>query len=113
MVCRQCKKDKDESEFYVIKSRPYRKKDGTTITYSNPTLDCKECKSFGKDKYYEVYILPFEWYVGMTNNIDRRMWQHKNAGKNISRHFVIFRSRRRKIAHLAETLLHTLGFNGF
>lgn len=82
---------------------------------------CKPCKStsdrFGNlkkstGKYY-VYCLPKEWYVGMTRSPEKRMREHKSKGKDVSRHIILISTKSKKLAHVVETLLHILGFDGF
>ena len=49
---------------------------------ANPRVDCKE-KSMARDHRYFVYVLT-NWndkvmYVGMTNDLVRRLWEHKTG----------------------------------
>jgi predicted GIY-YIG superfamily endonuclease len=63
--------------------------------------------------YYIVYYLPKERYIGMTRNFNKRIQKHKASGKDVSYSFIVFKTKRMKLAHLIETMFHMLGFNGF
>lgn len=107
--CSKCKKMKPESAFHKDRSR-------------NAGLQryCKSCKKQadvnGKKEfegYFLLYYLPKERYVGMTKNFTKRKKRHKEKGKNVKYAFILLKTKKMKLAHLAETLLHMLGFNGF
>ena len=66
-----------------------------------------------KDPYYTVYYLPEHHYVGMTNYLKRRMKEHKQKGKIIEGYEVVGRYNTAIQAHLYETMLHAMGYEGF
>ena len=66
-----------------------------------------------RTKGFAVYYLPEEHYVGMTNNIKRRLRHHEYKGKIIEGFEVICYFDRQVDAHLYETWLHTMGYHGF
>ena len=108
--CSRCGEDKAFSEFHKDKSR----KKGVQRY-------CKPCKSVS-DRYgsaknpvhkYYVYCLPKEMYVGMTRSPEKRMREHRNNGKNTDKRIILVSTKSKKLAHVVETLLHILGFDGF
>jgi hypothetical protein len=62
---------------------------------------------------YAIYILPDEHYIGMTKNVYNRIIKHKHKGKNVDGWKVITCFKDPMEAHLYETKLHMMGFNGF
>ncbi len=64
-------------------------------------------------KYHHVYYLPEEHYIGMTNNIKRRMRMHTVKGK-FTEGFEIIASFERSVdAHYLETMFQMRGYNGY
>lgn len=109
--CAKCNIEKPLSEFHNFK----RAKDGKQ-SY------CKKCKSElsreGHDpKYigkYVVYYIPSDKYVGMTYNINKRISQHKSQhNRDVSNYRILLSTRSKWVAHMTETFLHMVGFNGF
>lgn len=111
MICRNCKKDLPKSKFYQIRNERYSKKLDEVKVYINYSKDCKECYS-SKDGKYKVYLIPSEMYVGITVNIKRRMSTHKRSGKDVSKFYVLFKTKSIKRATFIESFLHLIGFNG-
>lgn len=109
--CSKCKADKPYSEFHKDKNR-----------VNGVSRYCKPCKrDYDKhggnpklwDKYI-VYYLPNHRYIGMTMNIKRRINQHvTKEGRNVDGYKILITTKSKRIAHLAETFLHIIGFNGF
>lgn len=66
-----------------------------------------------KDGYFYVYYLPEEHYVGMTNSLHNRMRYHDFSGKIVDNYEILARFKRQVDAHLFETKLHALDYNGF
>ena len=66
-----------------------------------------------KIKGYAVYYIPNEKYIGMSKDVYGRMRKHKHLGKDIEGYKVLCTFKNPKIAHLIETLLHLIGYNGF
>lgn len=62
---------------------------------------------------YAVYVLPEEHYVGMTKNVYNRICKHKHKGKNVDGWKVLTCFEDPVEAHIYETQLHWMGFNGF
>ena len=109
--CSKCKIEKPFSDFHKDTTR----KNGRSRY-------CKPCKKdydkHGNDpklwNKYIVYYLPKHRYVGMTMNIKRRINQHTtNENRDVEGYRVILSTKSKRIAHLAETFLHIIGFNGF
>lgn len=108
-VCSKCKVVKPVSEFHIDRGRA-----------SGLQRYCKACKKavdvHGKKEfsgYFILYYLPKERYIGMTKNFTKRKARHKENGKNIKYAFIVLKTKKMKLAHLVETILHMLGFNGF
>ena len=60
-----------------------------------------------------VYYIPEEHYVGMTQNVEKRMKNHQKRGKYIDNYEVLGCFERRVDAHLFETMFHVRGYHGF
>jgi hypothetical protein len=104
--CSKCKKDKPRSSFHVDRSRPSR--------LQRYCKECKKRKNEGKVKgQFIIYYLPKERYVGMTKNYSRRIASHRKIGRNTKYAFIILKTKKVRLAHLVETFLHIIGFNGF
>ena len=75
----------------------------------------KECQQRRRDKYpgYTVYYIPEEHYVGISNNPINRMSKHKHLGKIIDGWEVLYSFENPILAHLMETRLHLMGYNGY
>jgi predicted GIY-YIG superfamily endonuclease len=66
-----------------------------------------------KDGYYTVYLLPREWYVGMTGNIKERLITHKNSlGKNTSHWTELAEVYTKEEALEIEAHYHSIGYKG-
>ena len=65
------------------------------------------------DGYFYVYYLPEEHYVGMTNCVHKRIKHHSFSGKIVDNYEILARFNRQVDAHLFETRLHALDYNGF
>jgi hypothetical protein len=65
------------------------------------------------DGYFYVYYLPEEHYVGMTNQVNRRIRYHNSNGKITDNYEILARFKRQVDAHLFETRLHAMDYNGF
>ena len=68
------------------------------------------------DGYYYVYYLPEEHYVGLTNNIRRRMMDHRRLrnGQKFTNDYEILGKFESNIdAHWFEIQFHQRGYNGF
>jgi hypothetical protein len=90
--------------------REYRKKN-----YDPKKEAERQLKKYLKewDGYFYVYYLPEEHYVGMTNRVDRRIKYHDYSGKIVDNYEILARFKRQVDAHLFETRLHTMDYNGF
>lgn len=111
MICRNCKKDLPKSKFYKITNSAYSKKEDRVKFYINYSKDCRECTS-SKDGKYKVYLIPSDMYVGITSNIKRRKANHKRTGKDVSKFYILFKTKSIKLATFVESLLHLVGFKG-
>tara|TARA_R110002167_G_scaffold117955_3_gene294209 strand:+ start:3347 stop:3694 length:348 start_codon:yes stop_codon:yes gene_type:complete len=106
--CSTCKQTKPLTEYH-------RKGDGRVKM-------CKKCrkdrghhksKRF-KDGHYSVYYLPEHHYVGMTNSVRLRMIEHRSKNNRLTDNYEVIAVFKEAVeAHLFETRLHALGYNGF
>ena len=62
---------------------------------------------------YFVYYLPEEHYIGMTNYLKRRMYQHRKKGKCTEGMEIVACFERSVDAHWFETMLHQRGYLGY
>lgn len=107
-TCSVCKIPKNESNFSILKNGYYKSQ-------------CKECRNkraieiraSRKDGYYYLYYLPEEHYVGITNFVKQRIAKHKHLGKVVDNYEIICKFKFAVQAHLYETYLHCMGYNGF
>ena len=90
--------------------REYRKKN-----YDKNKESKRQHKKYLKkcDGYFYVYYLPEEHYIGMTNNVSRRIRYHNSHGKIVHNYEILARFKRQVDAHLFETILHAMDYNGF
>lgn len=114
--CYKCKRTKKKSLFHKDNSRS-----------SGVASYCKACKKKSDSKragnygdkddkgnyIYTVYYLPEEHYVGMTKDIGKRIKDHKKLGKITEGYEIIGQYSDPKMAHLVETRMHLMGYNGF
>lgn len=69
--------------------------------------------SYKPDGYYTIYLLPTEWYVGVTGNIKQRLLYHKSINKRDISHWVILAEVDTKPEALGiEKHYHDRGYNG-
>jgi len=109
--CSKCKIEKTFDQFHNDAKRP-----------NGNSRYCKTCKA-DYDKYgsnpkhrnkYIVYYLPKHNYIGMTINIRRRINQHVTKhNRNVTGYKILIATKSKSLAHLLETFLHIIGFNGF
>lgn len=65
-----------------------------------------------KDGYYSVYYIPEEHYIGVSNQVKKRMWNHSSKGLITEGWEIIARFERLVDAHWFEVLFHQRGYNG-
>ena len=59
-----------------------------------------------------VYLLEDENYVGVTQNIEWRMSQHRSKGKSTNNYRILHSTPNREDALELEELLHDMGYEG-
>lgn len=83
--------------------------------------ECRECfrktvaKSITKSAHngiYYLYYLPEEHYIGITNQVPRRMVQHKYQGKITTDYEIIMEHTNPLYLSLMEALMHYIGYRG-
>lgn len=125
-VCTKCGQEKSYSEFHkfsrskdghkpackVCRNTSYRK----TESYQNLLKNGRSKYKKGVEETggFAVYYLPEHHYVGMTNNIDNRMMLHRSHKGRITEGYEIIGIYETAVeAHLIETILHYMGYEGF
>ena len=81
---------------------------------------CKKCKNEAvlktyaknKAKGWEVYYLPEEHYVGITNNWANRKGGHVLQGNHVLDKETIYITTDVTFASLLEAMLHNIGYRG-
>lgn len=103
---RERSKTPEAREKNRLKMKAYREKNRDKILERN--------RRNRKDGYYSVYYLPNEHYVGMTDQYEHRMKQHKQVHKrDITDCRVLMTFDNPFDAHIYETQWHKMGANGF
>tara|TARA_R110000764_G_scaffold10253_4_gene31635 strand:- start:793 stop:1140 length:348 start_codon:yes stop_codon:yes gene_type:complete len=106
--CSTCKQTKPLTEYH-------RKGD-------SHRAECRQCrKDKGhhksirhRDGHFSVYYLPEHHYVGMTNAMKHRMTEHRSKNNRFTRGYEVIAVFEEAVeAHLFETRLHAMGYNGF
>ena len=104
-LCSKCKLITDDFTEHAYKKSKYCRK--CFREYNKKRI------SYKIDKYYSVYYIPEEHYVGVSNHVARRIQQHKLRGKITNDWEVIAKFERQVDAHWFETLFHMRGYNGY
>ena len=125
--CTECGIEKDVNFFYKnkrgvkggdSKCKTCRKKYASEYRLKNPEKIKKDNIKF-RERYkketggYAVYYLPEEHYVGFTNCVKTRILDHSKTGKIVEGYETIAVYKCAIDAHLTETILHKMGYNGF
>jgi len=63
--------------------------------------------------YNYVYLLENEAYVGITNNLRKRIGDHRRGGRNTNKIRILGVYKNRTKAHFVETLFHLKGYKGY
>ena len=109
-ICSKCKEEKDLKLFPTDK----RKKDGRQSSCRKcHTIQNSKSRRKAKSKFFLLYYLPEEHYIGITNHINTRMSDHRKVGKITEGYEVIAKFERAVDAHHLETLFHMRNYNGF
>ena len=114
--CKKCGETKDVSKFEMY--RHHSKKDVFL-----PTNRCKSCKMKHNNawrkakrdeekKYYWVYYLPEEHYVGITSNVKNRIATHIRDGRITEGYELVVKCRHPARALMIEAILHLKGYYG-
>ena len=103
---------RDEYNAYMREYNSKRKKEDSDFIEKQREYSRKKYLK-KRQNYFTVYYLPEEHYVGMTNCLKRRLSAHKSQGKIIDGWEVVANFKRAVDAHLFETRLHCMGYEGF
>ena len=107
-ICSTCHKEKPLSKYHRNGDKHVRM--------------CKQCrKDRGhglreryRDGHYTVYYLPEHHYVGMTNALKNRLQEHRSKNNRLTDGVEIIGIYEKAVeAHITETMLHAMGYNGF
>lgn len=107
--CKDCVRDyykQNKSIILFQLKNNYKNKRGEKIQYS------LQYQYKLKDGAYSVYLLPYENYVGVTDNITVRKSGHKHLGRKIQGFRVLAQFSTRKEALNLEKFFHELGYLG-
>lgn len=121
--CKDCKVEMPIEEFLPLLRGKYYKSYCKSCMYKRQrTYESKNKKKIKairkkwmdaqKNGFYNVYLIVNENYVGSTDNIYRRMANHKNLGRDISKIEIIAKFKNRKDAIELEKFLHNSGYEG-
>lgn len=72
----------------------------------------KRKKEKKKTSFYSLYYLPEEHYIGVTNQLDLRMLNHRCKGKVTEGYEVIMNTHTKREALNIERRFHKFGFRG-
>lgn len=121
LKCNTCHKEKPRDSFY--KYRKHQCIECTLRDRKRRYKDNKEKHKLYQKEYrervfqdqggYVVYYLPEHHYVGMTNNLKKRVIDHKKKGKIVEGIEVVGTYETAVEAHYVETSLHLMGYEGF
>lgn len=118
--CNKCNQEKDYSEFSKCKANldGYQSKcKACAKVYfkANKEKIVKQSKDINlgkKDGYYSVYLLPYEHYVGTTDNVYHRMCGHRSIERDTSSYIILGRFKQRNEALQLEKIYHSEGYIG-
>ena len=110
--CTVCGEDKPLEDYYYThkKNRPngYYWGECKACTYVRTTKNKKARRNYD----WDVYLIPFENYVGISSNVTERISTHKRSGKDVSNWIVINTFDNVYDAIVLEALLHKSGYKG-
>jgi hypothetical protein len=103
--CNKCLKHYPIDGFYLRKD-------------NQPMNPCKECRkaagSNPPDKYWSLYYLPEEHYIGITKRLKQRMRQHATRSNKITDGYEVLCTFERAIdARWVEAMFHMRGYAGY
>ena len=81
--------------------------------YEDQLASQRRWRARQKDGYFYLYYLPEEHYVGISNYVKGRMYDHSKKGKITEGYEIIAKFKRGVDAHLLETMFHQRGYNGY
>ena len=120
MICITCDLEKPDSLFYkgrreckecTLKKR--KKRYSENKEQSKAYQKKRRQDIFNNQGGYVVYYIPEHHYVGMTNNISKRINDHRKNGKITDGYEIVGSYKTAIEAHYVETYLHLLGYEGF
>ena len=123
--CRICKEEKGFNEYYkrsTSKDGLYTQcksclkiesMDSYSANRDSRVKGMRELYKSSTSSYYTVYFIPEYNYIGVTNNLSRRVLNHKNnEGRVFSEYSEVSRFNSKEEALYVEYQLHCQGFNG-
>ena len=111
---------------YRSKCKPCRAKIGAERYHSASPSEIERRKNYSKNYYlevikdkwygsktYYVYYLPQHHYIGMTKHLKQRMHLHYHSDRFVNDFEIVGEYKTAVEAHLVETQLHYMGYEGF
>ena len=107
-------RNKEENLIYM---REWRAKNRESLkaykkAYFQKNKDRQKALRDSKKHKPAVYLIVKENYVGVTENVKKRLSEHKSKGKDVSEARVLAKFDTRAEALELEEFLHDLGYNG-
>jgi hypothetical protein len=97
---------------YYLKNRQKIIQRNVEYTKKNKDKVNKRERERHKDGKCRVYLLPYSMYVGITNNVYKRMIKHRSVGNDITDYIILHICDTEKEARELEKIYHDLGFKG-
>ena len=107
--CTKCNKEKRINEFSTRLGKPTNRCKPCKYKYNNSWRKKKRDET---KKYYWVYYLPEEHYIGITSDIEARMKAHRYKGKITDGYELCGKYRHPAQAIIVEALFHLREYNG-
>ena len=94
------------------KNNVERSKELSNKSYQSRKHKVKEYQENRKEGYFSIYVLEGLNYVGVTNDVVRRMTEHKWAGRDFSRYTILDTAQTKADALYIEATYHVAGYDG-
>lgn len=106
--CTKCNKVKPLDEFPLNKKWRDNRCKSCKVVYQRRLRSIKR----NERKFWYVYYLPEEHYIGVSKGIKDRMHRHKKLGKITDNYEIIYKHEHPAACLMVEALFHFIGYNG-